>query len=219
MATVDHEPAIFVIDQQGRLAKLYLTQSAYSAVPQLGQLLANEVSSLLPSHPAVHSHLSYATISGISPATNSTLPSAGGGGYVSLGPGQPGQGSPRLYLFFATWDQEITTLGGQLDTLNAYQSAAGAAGLPGLTAIDEGGVEPSASALPRFLATLKQPLSYPVAIDGSGQAADGYGVQGVPWFVLTSADGKVIWSWEVSTSGWLSRASLDQHIRAALSKK
>ncbi len=138
----DHEPAIFVIDQQGRLAKLYLTQMAYSAVGQLGQLLANEVSSLLPSHPAVNSHLSYAQISGISPATDTSLPAAGGG-YVSVGPGQPGQGSPRLYLFFATWDQEITTLGGQLDALNAYQSAAGAAGLPALTAIDEGGVEPS----------------------------------------------------------------------------
>ena len=33
---IDHEPAIFVINQQGRLAKLYLTQLAYSAVPQLG---------------------------------------------------------------------------------------------------------------------------------------------------------------------------------------
>jgi cytochrome oxidase Cu insertion factor (SCO1/SenC/PrrC family) len=213
----DHEPAIFVINQQGRLAKLYLTQLAYSAVGQLGQLLANEVSSLLPSHPAVHSHLSYATISGISPATDSTLPSAGGG-YVSLGPGQPGQGSPRLYLFFATWDQEITTLGGQLDTLNAYQSAAGAAGLPGLTAIDEGGIEPSPSALPSFLAALQRPLSYPVAIDGSGLAADGYGVQGVPWFVLTSADGKVLWSREVSVSGWPSTAALDKDVRAALAQ-
>jgi len=213
----DHEPAIFVINQQGRLAKLYLTQLAYSAVGQLGQLLADEVSSLLPSHPAVHSHLSYATISGISPAADATLPSADGG-YVSLGPGQPGQGSPRLYLFFATWDQEITTLGGQLDTLNAYQSAAAAAGLPGLTAIDEGGIEPSASALPGFLASLQRPLSYPVAIDGSGQAADGYGVQGVPWFVLTSADGKVLWSREVSVSGWPSTAALDKDVRAALAR-
>ena len=211
----DHEPAIFVINQQGRLAKLYLTQPAYSAVPQLGQLLANEVSSLLPSHPAVHSHLSYAQISGLSPATNSSLPAAGGG-YVTLGPGQPGQGSARLYLFFATWDQEITSLGGQLDALNAYQSGAAAAGLPGLTAIDEGSVEPSASALPGFLNTLRQPLSYPVGIDGSGQVGDGYGVQGEPWFVLTSANGKVIWSWEVSTSGWPSRAALDNHVRAAL---
>jgi cytochrome oxidase Cu insertion factor (SCO1/SenC/PrrC family) len=211
----DHEPAIFVINQQGKLAKLYLTQLAYSAVGQLGQLLASEVSSLLPSHPKVRSDLSYAQISGISPAADATLPSAGGG-YVSLGPGQPGQGSPRLYLFFATWDQEITTLAGQLDTLNAYQSAAGAAGLPGLTAIDEGGVEPSASALPSFLSTLRQPLSYPVAIDDSGQLADGYGVQGVPWFVLTSADGKVIWSAEVSVSGWPPVAALDKDVRAAL---
>jgi hypothetical protein len=46
--------------------------------------------------------------------------------------------------------------------------------------------------------------------------ADGYGVQGEPWFVLTSAAGKVIWSWQVSTAGWLSPASLDQHVRAAL---
>ena len=213
----DHEPAIFVINQQGRLVKLYLTQLAYSAVGQLGQLLANEVSSLLPSHPAVHSHLSYATISGISPATNSTLPSAGGG-YVSLGPGQPGQSSPRLYLFFATWDQEITTLGGQLDTLNAYQSAAAADGLPGLTAIDEGGIEPTASALPSFLATLQHPLSYPVAIDDSGQYADGYGVQGVPWFVLASANGKVLWSREVSVSGWPSTAALDKDVRTALAR-
>jgi cytochrome oxidase Cu insertion factor (SCO1/SenC/PrrC family) len=207
---IDHEPAIFVISPQGKLAKLYLTQMAYSAVPQLGQLLAGEAASLLPGHPAVQSHLSYAQVSGISPDTAASLP-AERGGYVSLGPGQP-----RLYLFFATWDQEITSLGGQLDALNAYQSAAGRAGLPALTAIDEGSVEPSATALPSFLTTREQPLSYPVAIDGSGQVADGYGVQGEPWFALTSAAGKVIWSWEVSTAGWLSTASLDQHVRAAL---
>jgi cytochrome oxidase Cu insertion factor (SCO1/SenC/PrrC family) len=213
----DHEPAIFVINQQGKLAKLYLTQQSYSAVGQLGQLLASEVASLLPSHPEVDSHLSYAPISGISPATDTALPAAGGG-YVSMGPGQSGQGSPRLYLFFATWDREITTLGGQLEALSAYQSAAGSAGLPGLTAVDEGSVEPSAAALPDFLATLPRPLAYPVAIDDSGQVADGYQVQGEPWFVLASSTGKVLWSWEVSTSGWPSTASLDQHVRAALAK-
>jgi hypothetical protein len=164
----------------------------------------------------VNSHLSYAQISGISPATGTTVPAAGGG-YVNLGPGQSGQGSrARLYLFFATWDQEITTLGGQVDALNAYQSAAAAAGLPGLTAVDLGSLEPSPSALPGFLNTLRQPLSYPVAIDASGQVADGYGVQGVPWFVLTSPSGKVIWSWEVSTSGWLTPAALDKKVSAAL---
>jgi cytochrome oxidase Cu insertion factor (SCO1/SenC/PrrC family) len=207
---VDHEPAVFVISPQGKLARLYLTQMAYSAVTQLGQLLAGEVASLLPGHPAVRSHLSYAQVSGISPATPSPLPGAGGG-YVTLGPGRP-----RLYLFFATWDQEITSLAGQLDALNAYQSATSRSGLPALTAIDEGGVEPSATALPDFLTTLGQPLSYPVAIDGSGQVADGYGVQGEPWFVLTSATGKILWSWEVSVSGWPSTASLEHHVQAAL---
>jgi hypothetical protein len=209
----DHEPAIFVINQQGRLAKLYLTQLAYSAVGQLGQLLASEVAALLPGHPPVHSHLSYAQASPVLPATMSTLPEAGGG-YAGLGPGEPGKA--RLYLFFATWDQEITSLGGQLDALNAYQSAAGAAGLPALTAVDEGSVEPSASALPDFLGRLPHPLAYPVAIDGSGRVADGYGVQGEPWLVLVSPDGQAIWSWEVSVSGWLSQDRLDQHVRAAL---
>jgi cytochrome oxidase Cu insertion factor (SCO1/SenC/PrrC family) len=213
---IDHEPAIFVINQQGRLAKLYLTQLAYSAVPQLGQLLATEVASLLPGHPAVDSHLSYDQVATIGPAASTTVPEAGGG-YVSLGPGQPGEPSQaRLYLFFASWDQEITSLGGQLDALNQYQSAAAGARLPGLTAIDEGSVEPSASALPNLLAGLKQPLSYPVGIDASGQIADGYGVQGEPWFVLASPSGEPIWTWQVSTSGWLSTASLDRHVRAAL---
>ena len=61
--------------------------------------------------------------------------------------------------------------------------------------------------MPGFLATLGEPLSYPVAIDGGGQVADGYGVQGVPWFVVTTATGKVLWSWQVSVSGWLSTAA------------
>ncbi|HUN37396.1 MAG TPA: SCO family protein [Trebonia sp.] len=209
-STIDHEPAIFVISPQGKLVRLYLTQMAYSAVPQLGQLLASEVASLLPGHPPVQSHLSYAQAAGITPATGTSLPGASGG-YVSLGPGQP-----RLYLFFATWDQEVTTLAGQLEALNAYQAAASRSGLPPLTAIDEGGIEPSATALPGFLAGLGQPLSYPVAIDGDGQVADGYGVQGVPWFALATATGKVVWSREVTVSGWPSTASLEHQVRAAL---
>jgi cytochrome oxidase Cu insertion factor (SCO1/SenC/PrrC family) len=205
--TVDHEPAIFVITPEGKLAKLYLTQMAYSAVTQLGQLLASEVARVLPGHPAVDSHLSYAQVGAITPAAGTSLPSTSGG-YVSLGPGQP-----RLFLFFATWTQEVTSLSGQLDALNAYQSALRRTGLPPLTAVDEGGLEPSATALTSFLGGLRQPLSYPVAIDESGRVADGYGVQGQPWFTLTSASGKVLWSWEVTVSGWPSLSSLEQHVK------
>ena len=122
---IAHTPALFVIDPQGRLRKLYMTQQSYTAVGQLGQLLAREASSLLPTHPHVDSGLSYAQIPGISPTATATLPKAGGG-TVAIGPGC----SAHLYLFFATWDQEVTSLAGQLQALNAYQSQAHAAGLP-----------------------------------------------------------------------------------------
>jgi cytochrome oxidase Cu insertion factor (SCO1/SenC/PrrC family)/thiol-disulfide isomerase/thioredoxin len=208
---VTHTPALFVIGPRGEEAKVYLTQQSYAAVGQLGQLLAHEASSLLPSHPRVRSNLSYAQIPVISPASSVVLPRAGGGS-VHLGPGT----SPHLYVFFATWDQEITSLAGQLDALNRYAASAGASRLPPLTGIDEGSVEPSPGALGSFLTRLPGPLAYPVAIDRTGQVADGYQVQGVPWLVLTSATGRILWYWQVSTSGWPTTSALARDIRAAL---
>jgi cytochrome oxidase Cu insertion factor (SCO1/SenC/PrrC family)/thiol-disulfide isomerase/thioredoxin len=208
---ITHTPALYVIGPQGRLRRLYLTQQSYSAVSQLGQLLATEASSLLPDHPRVRSHLSYTAIPTIAPAARTTLPTTTGAN-LRLGPGS----SPHLYLFFATWDQEVTSLGGQLDALNRYQSAAAAAKVPKLTAIDEGSVEPSRGALSHFLSQLPGPLSYPVAIDQSGRVADGYGVQSQPWFVLTSSSGRILWYWNVDTQGWLSRTALTADVRAAL---
>ena len=211
---ISHTPALFVIDPRGREAKVYITQQSYAAIGQFGQILAQEASSLLPGHPRVDSGLSYSQIGGITPTVGAALPRAGGG-TVRLGPGR----SARLFLFFATWDQEVTSLGGQLDSLNGYQSAAAASGLPGLTGVDEGSVEPSSGALSRFLGALPRPLSYPLAIDRSGRVADGYDVQGVPWFVLTSPSGRILWYWEVDTSGWLSRMALAQRVQAALARE
>jgi len=208
---VDHTPALFVIDPRGRLAKVYLTQMSYSSIDQQGQLLAREASSLLPGHPQVRSRLSYTQIPLISPTTAVALPQAGGGA-ASLGPG----GSPRLLMFFATWDSEVTNLGAQLEALDRYDTTATAKGLPKLMAVDEGSVEPSPSALPRFLQALARPLPYRVAIDRSGRVADGYGVQDEPWFVLISSRGRIVWSYDISTSGWLSTSALVQRVRAAL---
>ena len=210
---IDHTPAVFVIDTTGRLAKLYVTQQSYAAVGQFGQILAQEASSLLPNHPHVRSTLSYTQITGTNPSRSVTLP-RDRGGTVQLGPGH----SPHLLLFFATWDQEITSLAGQLEALNAYQSSAANSTLPALTAVDEASVEPSPAAVSRFLHGLPHPLSYPVAIDQSGRLADGYEVQGEPWFVLTSQTGRMLWYWQVSTSGWLGRTSLIQHVRDALAR-
>src|SRR6201996_5935859 len=39
---IDHTPALYIIDQQGKLQKVYLTQMAYSSVTQSAQVLATE---------------------------------------------------------------------------------------------------------------------------------------------------------------------------------
>jgi len=210
---IDHTPALFVIDPRGRLARLYLTQQSYAAVGQLGQLLADEASRLLPDHPRVRSSLSYAEIPAVAPSVSTLVPESGGE-RIALGPGR----APRLYLFFATWDQEVTNLGAALDALDQYQSSAARDRLPALTAVDEATVEPSAGALPSFLKRLSHRLTYPVAIDRSGRVADGYGVQDEPWLVLVSPTGRILWYYDVSTSGWLSRAALEKQVGDALAK-
>jgi cytochrome oxidase Cu insertion factor (SCO1/SenC/PrrC family)/thiol-disulfide isomerase/thioredoxin len=210
---IDHTPALFMIDPQGRLAKLYMTQQSYAAVDQFAQVLAREAASLLPDHPRVNSALSYAPVATLSPAAKAAVPAADGG-QLTLGPGRSG----RLYLFFASWDAQVTNLAGQMKALNRYQGAAGAALLPPLTAVDEASVEPSETALRQFLAGLRQPLAYPIAIDRTGRVADGYGVQDEPWLVLISSTGQPLWYYDIATQGWLSETSLVAHVHAALAR-
>jgi len=109
---IDHTPALYVIDQRGRLSRLYLTQMSYASVDQLAQELATNVSRLLPSHPRVHQITTYNEIPLIDPGTAVTIPRAGAG-TVRLGPSN----SPHLYLFFDTWDSEVTDLAARLQAL------------------------------------------------------------------------------------------------------
>ena len=208
---IDHTPALYVIDPAGRERKLYLTVMSYVAVPQLGLLLAREAASLLPGHPRVSSGVSYSQIPGIGPRSTVSVPRAGGG-QISLGP----NGSPHLYLFFATWDQQVTDLATRLEALNQYSTAAGRNKLPALTAVDEASVEPSSRTLETFLSRLSHPLSYPVAVDQSGRIADGYEVQDEPWYVLISPTGRFLWYYDISTIGWLNTAQLIRQVHDAL---
>ncbi len=210
---ISHTPALFVIDPQGRKARVYITQMSYTAVPQLAQLLAREASRLLPGHPAVHSSRSYARVAPITPSQPAMLPRAGGG-TVALGPGA----RSRLLVFFATWDRETSGLAGQLEALNGYQAVAAREGLPQLTAVDEASVEAGSGALPAFLNGLSEPLSYPVAIDRTGRVADGYEVYALPWFVLVSPSGRFLYYREVATAGWPSTSVLVRYVRAALAR-
>jgi len=210
---IDHTPALYVIDQQGRQQKVYLTQMAYSSVTQSAQVIATEVASLLPGHPKLSSFGSLGAISAQTPAATVSLPAAapaaGAGspagsspasGRVTLGPGKA-----RLVVFFATWLSETSDLHSELAALNSYAKAAAARRLPALTAVDETVTEPSDAAVTSYLHQLG-PLDYPVALDETGRVADGYGVQDQPWLVLVSAAGKITWQHD----GWVPLSTLEQ---------
>jgi hypothetical protein len=202
---IDHTPALYVIDQQGKLQKVYLTQMAYSSVTQSAQVLAAEVASLLPSHPKLSSLRSLGAIPAQTPTATVSLPAAGGTGAASAGTVTLGPGKARLVVFFATWLTETSDLNSELTSLNAYAKAAAGKHLPALTAVDETVTEASAAAVTDYLRQLG-PLSYPVALDETGRVADGYGVQDQPWLVLVNKSGKITWQHD----GWVSLAALEK---------
>jgi cytochrome oxidase Cu insertion factor (SCO1/SenC/PrrC family) len=206
---IDHTPALYVVDQQGNLQKVYLTQMAYSSVTQSAQVIADEVASLLPSHPKLSSLESLAAIPAQTPTATVTLPpaapAAGGAGAatddtVTLGPGKA-----RLVIFFATWLSETSNLSAELTSLNAYVKDAASKHLPTLTAVDETVTEPSEATVTSYLHGLGK-LSYPVGLDETGRVADGYSVQDQPWISLVNAAGKITWQHD----GWVPVATLEK---------
>jgi cytochrome oxidase Cu insertion factor (SCO1/SenC/PrrC family) len=201
---IDHTPALFVINQQGQEQKVYLTQMSYSGVGQSAQVIAQEVASLLPSHPKLSSLQSLAAIPPLDPTVAVTLPAADGGAAVTLGPGKP-----RLVVFFASWDSEVSDLPDELKLLNAYAKAAPARHLPGLTAVDEAVTEPTSTSVDAVLKDVG-PLAYRVGVDQTGRVADGYGVQDQPWLVLVNAAGTVTWSHD----GWLPESAIEAAAKA-----
>jgi cytochrome oxidase Cu insertion factor (SCO1/SenC/PrrC family) len=197
---IDHTPAVYVINSQGDLEKIYLTQMAYSSVTQSAQVIASEVAGLLPSHPKLSSIESLAALPTQTPADTVSLPAATTAGPVTLGPGKA-----RLVAFFATWLTETSDLKDELASLNGYVKDAAAHGLPPLTTVDETVTETSKQAVTSFLGTVG-PLNYPVGLDETGRLADGYGVQDQPWLVLVNAAGKITWQHD----GWLPVSAIER---------
>jgi cytochrome oxidase Cu insertion factor (SCO1/SenC/PrrC family) len=194
---IDHTPALFLIDQQGRLRKVYLTQMAYTGVGQSAQVLAQDISALLPGHPGLSSQQSLATIPGQGPAERVSLQAAPSartpeGATVWLGPGKP-----RLVVFFATWLAETSDLKSRLLGLNEYELMTSTRHLPQLAVVDEMVTEASSDDVGKFLSRLD--LYYSVGMDTDGRVADGYGVQDQPWLAVVNAAGKITWSHD----GWL----------------
>ncbi len=202
---IDHTPAVYVIDQQGHLEKLYLAQMEYSSVTQSAQVIATEVAGLLPSHPKLSSIESLAEIPTQTPTDTVSLPAGTSTETVTLGPGKA-----RLVVFFATWLTETSDLKAELASLNGYVKDAAAKHLPALTAVDETVTETSKAAVASFLGTVG-PLDYPVGLDETGRLADGYGVQDQPWLVLVNAAGKITWQHD----GWVPVSTIEKAAVAA----
>ena len=202
---IDHTPAVFIIDGRGRQQKLYMTTMAYASITQAAQIMAQEAAALLPGHPRLASVRSLAHITGLTPRTSVRLSTLSSGS-LALGPG-----AAHLVMFFATWLDQTSDLRARLLGLREYARTAAAAALPTLVAVDEEAAEPSPAAVRGYLAGIGRPLGYPVALDPTGRLADGYGVQDQPWFVLTSAAGKILWKHD----GWLSVSQLIADVRAA----
>ena len=211
---IDHTPATYILDERGRESRLFMTQMAYSSVPQLAEELAQSVSALLPGHPVVRDTTSLAAISLLGPSRRAPLGGGDGTGTTWLGPGT----GPHLLLFFDTWAAELTNVKAKLEALNRYATFAKKHKLPPLLAVDEGGVEPSAQALPRLLRSLPHQLSFPVAVDESGRVADGYRVQDSPWLTLVDGKGRFLFYRDVAVKGWPSSSWLIRHVRAGLAR-
>jgi cytochrome oxidase Cu insertion factor (SCO1/SenC/PrrC family) len=200
---IDHEPAVYLIDAQGRERTLYLTQMAYAGVAQQAELIASGVSRLLPSHPALHGAVPMTLARSIKPGATASLTVIGGArgtGQVTLGPGHP-----HLVVFLASWDQEVANLPAELRALAGYQREALRRGWPTVVAVDETPTETSPADLARVLASSGgAKLGYPVVADTSGRLADGYGVQDLPWIELTSPSGQIRYHHD----GWVPTATL-----------
>ena len=223
---IDHQPAIYLIGPGGGERELFLTQMSYTGVGQQAQLLAGELSDLVPGHPAVRRLVSLRYVPGIKPGSPARLPvigeAAGIGtarsGTASSGTGSSatgngasqhtitlGPGHPHLIVFFATWLSEVSDLPARLRALGGYQARALRRGWPTVVAIDETPTETSRGAVAGLLAGLGAgKAGYPVAADTAGRLADGYGVQDLPWIELVSRSGKVLFRHD----GWLPTATL-----------
>ena len=200
---IDHTPGVYVIDPQGREQTLFLTSPQYGVVPAEAQQIAQAVAQVLPGHVQISkTPVSIVnTVTTTKPTDLPLLTAQGQQGKLTLGPGQA-----HLTFFFASWSDNIAQ---ELAMLN--QEAASLKGVR-TVAVDIGTTEPSATSAQHTLQQVPGQLTIPVAIDQTGNVADAYGVQDVPWYTLTTASGKVLWT----HGGWLAPSDLSAAVQKAL---
>lgn len=194
--SVVHTAAVYIIDRSGRERRLILSSPDYGVVGLEAANLAKGVRKVLGTGSSGVSAVSHP--SGQAPASPKdavTLDEVSGGRRITLGPGHT-----RLVVFFASW---LPSVFSELAGLGAVDSAR----VP-VVAVDVQTVEASRATADREIAAAALP--FPVVADATGRVADAYGVQDLPWLVLVSAGGRILWSHD----GWLPAAQLRQAIAA-----
>ncbi len=207
---VVHESVVFVINQDGYESALYSTPMSYASVGEQARTLAKDIARLLPGQAAVpaSSQALQQQEDPLRPKETVSL--------TALGPKrQPvtlGTAHPHLMLFFAGWLEKESNLSKNLATLDSYAALARQHDWPSPVAVDELTTEPSAAKAQKVLAPLAATLRTPIVEDATGRIADGYKVQDLPWIVLSSSSGKVLWSHD----GWLSAEALSRDVHTVL---
>lgn len=207
---IDHQPAMVLIDPRGRERKVYMTQMSYEGVAPQAQVLANDISTLLPGRSNAAQAVSLEYVPPLKPAAAAELTPLGGGRQkIAIG-GEHAQ----LLVFFASWIDQTSNVRARLCDLDRYAIAARRNGWPAPVVVDEWTTESPAASTKKALAQLSSAIHTPIIEDANGRLADGYQVQDLPWYSLRSPEGRIIWSHD----GWLSSTALRQQIRAALAK-
>jgi cytochrome oxidase Cu insertion factor (SCO1/SenC/PrrC family) len=208
---IEHSAAVILIDRNGNERGIYSSAMSYEAVGGEARSLAKGIESLLTGKNDLDASGPFSLQAGVpplNPAKAHRLTALG------LKPTQVeiGGSHPHLYVFFAGWLGQNTDLSKDLGALDTYAHLARQRGWPSPVAIDVLTTESSPAEAQKELDPLAATLRTPIVEDKTGRLADSYQVEDLPWFVLSTGSGRILWH----HNGWLSSADLNNQVKAAL---
>ncbi len=207
---IDHQPAMVLVDAVGREHKIYMTQMSYEGVAPQSQVLADDIAELLPGPPTAAQEVSLKYVEPLQPSAAVSLPAIGDHRRTVA----VGGAHAHLMIFFASWLDQDSNLPSEFKGLDQYAELAQRKHWPSPVAVDELVTESSPASAQTALTQLAAGTHTPVVEDANGRLGDGYQVEDLPWYSLSSSDGTIIWSHD----GWLSPAALEQQVGAAIEK-
>jgi cytochrome oxidase Cu insertion factor (SCO1/SenC/PrrC family) len=207
---LEHSTDVILIDADGKQRDSFTAPMSYEVINDQAHMLATAIAQLLPGHPHIPTSASNSQQQEVSAGATATVD------LLAIGPKQQhvvlGRDQPHLLLFFACWLGENPEMSKDLAVLDSYRTLAIRKGWPSPVAVDELTTESSPEEARQALAPLAATLHTPIVEDDSGRLADDSHVDDMPWFVLTSASGDILWH----HYGWLSVTELNRQVRAAL---